>query len=88
MEINQNKQKSIQDATNAPVATKMTFKSLFLDRRFFNYTWIGLLISGMNVFLLWLFIDILHIPTVVASIIVIGATFIIRYILLIFAKIV
>jgi putative flippase GtrA len=59
---------------------------LFWDKRFLNYTWIGILISLLNVFLLWLFIDILDIPTVVSSVVVIGATFIIRYLLYIFAK--
>ncbi|MBI5138661.1 MAG: GtrA family protein [Candidatus Vogelbacteria bacterium] len=54
---------------------------LFLDKKFFHYTWIGIFISVLNVFLLWLLIDILSISTVVSSILVIGLTFIIRYVL-------
>ncbi len=54
---------------------------LFLDKKFLNYTWIGVFISILNIFLLWLFIDIFDIPTVISGIIVIGATFIIRYVL-------
>jgi len=54
---------------------------LFLDKRFFHYSWIGIFVSVLNIFLLWLFIDIFQIPTVISSTIIIGATFIIRYIL-------
>lgn len=60
---------------------------LFLDKRFFNYAWVGVLISIINVFLLWLFIDVFHIGTVISGVIVVAATFIFRYILLIFFKI-
>jgi putative flippase GtrA len=60
---------------------------IFLDRKFFNYTWIGILISLLNIFLLWLFIDIFQIPTIIASTIVVGMTFILRYILLTLFKI-
>lgn len=63
-----------------------SIRRLFWDKRFFNYTWIGIVISLLNIFLLWLFIDVFRIPTVVSSVIVIGATFIIRYILYISAK--
>jgi putative flippase GtrA len=59
---------------------------LFWDKKFFNYTWIGILISLLNIFLLWLFIDVFNIPTVISSVIVIGATFIIRYVLYNVAK--
>lgn len=61
---------------------KEYFKRLLLDKKFFHYAWIGVLISGLNIFLLWLFIDIFGIPTVIASAIVIGGTFILRYIFL------
>ncbi len=60
---------------------------LFWDKKFFHYTWIGLLVSASNVFLLWLFIDIMGIPTIISGIIVVGITFIVRYLLLIFFKI-
>jgi putative flippase GtrA len=54
---------------------------LFLDKKFLHYTWIGIFVSLLNIFLLWLFIDIWGIPTVASSTIVIGATFVIRYVL-------
>ncbi len=55
---------------------------LFFEPNFIHYAWIGGFISVLNVFLLWLFIDVLNIATVVASIIVIGGTFLLRYIFL------
>lgn len=58
----------------------------FLDKKFFHYTWIGILISALNVFLLWLLIDILQIPTVIASIVAVFGTFILRFLLLDFFK--
>ena len=54
---------------------------LFFSRKFAHYTWIGVFISLLNIFLLWLMIDIFHIGTVISSAIVIGATFILRYLL-------
>lgn len=57
-----------------------------MRKQFAHYTWIGIFISLLNIFLLWLFIDVFQIPTVLSSIIVIGATFIIRYLLFIFFK--
>ena len=56
-------------------------KNLFLDKKFFHYTWIGIFISVLNIALLWLLIDEFNVPTIVASTLVIGATFIIRYVL-------
>ena len=54
---------------------------LFWDKKFFHYTWVSVFISVLNIFLLWLFIDIFKIPTVPSSTAIIGATFIIRYFL-------
>ena len=54
---------------------------LFFDKKFLHYTWIGIFISVLNIFLLWLFIDIFGISTVISSTVIIGATFIIRYVL-------
>ena len=54
---------------------------LFFGRKFFHYTWIGIFISFLNIFFLWLFIDIFGIPTVMASTLVIGSTFVLRYVL-------
>lgn len=46
-----------------------------------HYTWIGIFISLLNIFLLWLLIDNLHIPTVISSTLVVLGTFILRYVL-------
>ena len=56
-------------------------RKLFLNKQFFHYTWVSVFISVLNIFLLWLFIDIFEIPTVLSSTTIIGATFIIRYFL-------
>ncbi len=53
----------------------------FWEPSFFHYLWIGALFSAANIFLLWLFIDIFKIPTLASSAIVIGGTFILRYVL-------
>ena len=63
------------------------FGRLFLDTKFVNYTWIGVFVSGLNIFLLWLLIDIFKISTIIASTVVIGGTFVLRYILLLFFKV-
>ncbi len=68
-------------------ATNSWAGRLFLDKKFLHYTWIGLGISGLNVLLLWLFIDVFEVPTVISSIIVLGGTFIFRYILFTLFKI-
>lgn len=60
---------------------------LFWDKKFMHYTWIGVFISFLNIFFIWLLIDIFNVPTVIASTVVIGLTFILRYILLIFSKV-
>lgn len=60
---------------------------LFLNKKFAHYTWTGVFISLLNVFLLWLMIDKVGIPTVISSFFVVGATFILRYVLFDFVKI-
>ncbi|MCR4333508.1 MAG: GtrA family protein [Patescibacteria group bacterium] len=54
---------------------------LFLHKKFAHYTWIGIFISILNIFLLWLLIDNFHIPTVISSTLVIAGTFVLRYVL-------
>lgn len=54
---------------------------LFIDKKFFHYTLVGVFISVLNIFLLWLLIDVFGIPTVISSTLVIGSTFIFRYVL-------
>lgn len=64
-----------------------TFGKMFLNPKFAHYTWIGIFISVLNIFLLWLFIDIIGIHTIISSVLVVGGTFILRYILFDFFKI-
>lgn len=54
---------------------------LFFDKKFVHYTWIGIFISLLNIFLLWLLIDIIGIPTVISSALVVVITFVLRYVL-------
>ena len=68
-------------------ALRTWIKRLFLDKKFLYYTLIGLFISALNVFALWLLIDVFEIPTVISSIVVIGTTFILRYVLFDFFKV-
>jgi len=60
---------------------KNQFVKIFYDRKFVQYTLISGIYSVLNIFLLWVFIDICKIPTVISSSVVIGGTFILRYIL-------
>ena len=56
-------------------------RKLFLDRRFVHYSWIGAFISVVNITLLWLAIDVIGIPTLIASAVIIGSTFLVRYVM-------
>lgn len=47
---------------------------------FFKYTWVGALFTVLNIFLLWLFIDVLNMATVVASTIIVGGLFVLKYV--------
>ncbi|MEK7505346.1 MAG: GtrA family protein [Patescibacteria group bacterium] len=62
-------------------------KELFLDKKFIYYTWIAVFISLLNVFLLWLLIDNFHIPTIISGFIVMIVTFVLRYLLYDFSKV-
>lgn len=53
----------------------------FATRDFFNYFWISVLISLSNIIMLWILIDLLNISTIVSSVLVVGGTFVGRYIL-------
>ena len=48
-------------------------------RNFIIYLVVGAGISGTNIFLLYLFIDIFQISTLISSTIVVGGTFILRF---------
>ena len=52
-----------------------------MNKKFAHYTWIGIFISLLNIFFLWLLIDVFGIPTIVSSTLVVAVTFLLRYIL-------
>lgn len=54
---------------------------LFWDRSFFHYLWTGGLFTVLNIVLVWFFIDVLKIPTIISSAVVIGGLFLGRFIL-------
>ena len=59
---------------------KMPVVGFFMEKSFLHYVWTGGAWTILGIFLTWLFIDILKIPTILASTIVIGGTFILRYV--------
>jgi putative flippase GtrA len=60
---------------------KRGIKALFWNKNFFTYTWVGLIMVFLQIFALWLLIDIFKIPTIISSIITIGGIFIIKFII-------
>jgi len=52
----------------------------FLEKSFLHYFWTGIVFTILNVFLLWLLIDIFQLHTVLASTVVVGSLFIMRYV--------
>lgn len=59
----------------------MRIKSLFWNKNFFQYTWVGAIMVVLQIVALWLFIDILGIPTVISSIVIIGGIFVLKFII-------
>lgn len=74
MESNDMTSEKVSKIKNIPII------GYFWEKSFFHYFWTGGLFTVLNIFLVWLFIDILKIPTIVSSTIVIGGLFIIRYV--------
>lgn len=60
---------------------RLPFIGLFFDKSFIHYTWVSIFFSLLNIFLLWLFIDVFSVRTVIASSVVIGGTFLLRYVI-------
>ncbi len=54
--------------------------AFFWNKSFFHYFWTGGVFTFLNIFLVWLFIDVFHIPTIISSSVVIMGLFIGRYI--------
>lgn len=59
---------------------KMPVIGFFVEKSFLHYVWTGGVWTVLGIFLTWFFIDILKIPTILASTVVIGGTFILRYV--------
>lgn len=59
----------------------LIIKRLFLDRKFFHYTWIGVVVTLFNIVALYLAIDVLGIHTVISGTALAGCTFVLRYVL-------
>lgn len=53
---------------------------LFWDRSFFHYIWTGGVFTVLNIFLVWLAIDIFNIPTLLATSTVVIGLFITRFV--------
>lgn len=59
---------------------KIPVVGFFVEKSFIHYIWTGGAWTVLGIFLTWFFIDILKIPTILASTVVIGGTFILRYV--------
>ncbi len=49
------------------------------NHSFFKYSWVGAVFTVLNIGLVWLFIDVLHIPTIISSAVVVGGLFVLKY---------
>ena len=50
-------------------------------RKFVTYSWVGILVTIMQIALLYLFIDIWGIPTIWSSSLIVGGLFVFKYFL-------
>ena len=50
-------------------------------KNFFTYAYVGIIVTVLNIFLLWLFIDIYRIPTLISSTIIVGGLFLFKFFL-------
>lgn len=58
-----------------------SLKKLFMNKQFVHYSWIAVAISLLNIFLLWVLIDLVHLHTVLAGFVVMIITFFSRFLL-------
>jgi len=49
------------------------------NKNFFTYTWVGTFISLLNIILVWILIDFLHVHTLIATTGVIGFLFFFKF---------
>jgi len=48
-------------------------------KKFIIYTYVGAVMALLNIILVWLFIDIFNIPTIIASGAVVGGLFLVKF---------
>lgn len=58
----------------------LPFVGMFFEASFFHYFWTGGLFTVLNIVLVWFFIDVLGVSTIISSTVVIGGLFIARYV--------
>jgi len=51
------------------------------NRSFVTYTWVGIFMMILQIISLYLFIDLLKIPTIISSIVIVGGIFIFKFII-------
>ena len=49
------------------------------NNNFFTYTYVGVIVTVLNISLLWLFIDIFEIPTLISSTVIVGGLFLFKF---------
>lgn len=59
---------------------KIPLVNFFWEKSFFHYLWTGGVFTVLNIFLVWLLIDFLKVPTIVSTTVVIGGLFVLRYV--------
>lgn len=59
---------------------RIPFVGYFWEKSFFHYLWTGGLFTALNIFGVWFFIDVLKIPTLISTTVVIGGLFVLRYV--------
>ncbi len=75
------------DKIKPPNFLKRIIKEFF-SKDFINYSGVSIFISVLNIILLWLLIDIIDIPTIISTTLVVGGTFVLRYFLYKFKNII
>lgn len=58
---------------------KIPIIGYFWEKSFLHYIIAGGIFTFLNIFLVWLFIDVFKIPTIISSSVVIGGLFVLRY---------
>src|SRR3989338_8218581 len=76
------RQSGSRESKETPPAAVGRYRQIFFSRNFLHYFWTGGAVTVTQVALLWFFIDVMRIPTIISSIIVVGGLFFLRYLIL------